>query len=453
MPRFPEHVFRAYDIRGVYGEDLTEDLAREVGLAFGTFLGNRGDVVVGRDVRLSGERLAQEVSQGLIEAGCNVILPGIITTPMLYFSVVHLDADGGVQVTASHNPPEWNGFKLVSRGGDTVSEGAGMEEVKRLILEGGSKRSGRRGSIKKIDLTQPYIEHLLSRVDVEPGLKVAIDYSNGATSLIFPRIAELIGMRVEALNAKPDGRFPGHLPEPNEETLKPLQELVKRVGADFGAGFDGDGDRIVFVDDRGRLLTGDITLAVFVKFLDKKGKVVFDVSSTSALREVIEARGMEPVEMRVGRAFLLRAVRELGAVIGGEKSNHLYFPELNGFDDAVFALLRMAEIVSKSGRRLSEIVDEIPHYPNTPIKTFHCPDQYKWKVVEEIASHYESLGVRVSRIDGVKAYFDDGWVLVRASNTMPEVKMTAEARSVERLREIAGEAEELIKKTISKYVR
>lgn len=449
MPRFPDHVFRAYDIRGVYGEDLTDELAREVGLAFGTMLGNRGKVVVGRDVRLSGEALANALADGLAEAGCDVVLTGIITTPMLYFGVVYLDADGGIQVTASHNPPEWNGFKLVRRGGETVSEGAGMEELRRLVLEGGCKRAARRGMITEVNLIEPYIEFVTSKVKVKPGLKVAVDYSNGAAATVFPEIAERLKLEVEAINDVPDGRFPGHPPEPNEETLKPLQRLVVEVGADFGAGFDGDGDRVVFVDDKGRLVTGDMALAIYVKRLKRRGKVIFDVSSSSALREIVLEAGCEPVEMRVGRAFILRAVREQNAVLGGEKSNHLYFPEIYGFDDAIYAALKMAEVLSKSGKKLSEMVDEIPRYPSIPILTFECPDEVKEKVVEEIAKHYESLGLKVSRIDGVKAYFDDGWVLVRPSNTMPQVKMTAEAKSEERLREIVEEAEKLIKGKIS----
>ncbi|MCD6536550.1 MAG: phosphomannomutase/phosphoglucomutase, partial [Thaumarchaeota archaeon] len=190
--------------------------------------------------------------------------------------------------------------------------------------------------------------------------------------------------------------------------------------------------------------------AIYVKHLEKKGKVVFDVSSSSALREIILEMGCEPVEMRVGRAFILNAVREQNAVIGGEKSNHFYFPEIWGFDDAVYATLKMAEIVLKSGKRLSQLVDEIPHYPSIPIKTYECADEVKWKVVEDIAEQYRSRGLEINTIDGVKAYFDDGWVLIRPSNTMPQIKMTAEAKTEKRLREIVEEAEDLIKASIKK---
>jgi len=450
MSKFKPEIFRAYDIRGVYGVDLNEDLAKAVGLAYGTMLGNRGKVVVGRDVRLSGEALASAAAEGLAEAGCDVVDIGLVSTPMSYYAVVHLDADGGIQVTASHNPPEWNGFKLIKRGGETLSAGAGMEELRDMVLQGRFRRGERRGRIEKLDILESYVEFIASKVKLERPLRIAVDYSNGATAIPFPKIAERVGLEVEALNDVPDGRFPGHLPEPREDTLKDLQELVVKRGVDFGAGFDGDGDRVVFVDDRGRIISGDIALAIFVKHLEKRGKVIFDVSSSSALREIIVEKGCEPVEMRVGRAFLLNAVRELKAVMGGEKSDHFYFPELWGFDDACYAVLKMADIVVKRGRRLSELVDEIPHYPSIPITTFTCPDELKPRVVERIARHYESLGVKVSRIDGVKAYFDDGWVLVRPSNTMPQIKMTAEAKTEERLKELVDEARRLITENIER---
>ncbi|MCS7132680.1 MAG: phosphomannomutase/phosphoglucomutase, partial [Aigarchaeota archaeon] len=419
------HIFRAYDIRGVYGEDIDEEVAEMIGFGYGTFLGDRGRIVVGRDVRLSGEALARAVSRGLARSGHNVLDLGIVTTPMLYFSTVYFNAAGGIQVTASHNPPEWNGFKLVKPDGATLSAGAGMEEFREIIMGKRFREAERMGRIEGADAFTPYIEFVVSKFRMERKLTIAVDYSNGATAIPFPKIAEKLGLEVRAINDIPDGRFPGHPPEPTEETLKDLQKLVVEVGADFGAGFDGDGDRVVFVDEGGRIIPGDITLAIYVKSLEKRGKVVFDVASSSALREVIIEMGCEPVEMRVGRAFLLNAVRELKAVIGGEKSNHFYFPEIWGFDDAIYATLRMAEILTRSGKKLSELVDEIPHYPSIPIRTYECPDEVKWRVAEIVADHYRSRDLKINTVDGVKAYFDDGWVLVRPSNTMPQIKMTA----------------------------
>lgn len=444
------HIFRAYDVRGIYGEDLDEEVAELIGLGYGTLLGNRGKLVVGKDVRLSGEVLANAVAYGLSRAGCDVLDLGTITTPMLYFSTIYFKTDGGIQVTASHNPPEWNGFKLVKPSGATLSAGAGMEELKDMILNKRFREADRRGKIEKVDVLKPYIEFIASKFHFKRSLTIATDYSNGATAIPFPKIAEKLGLEVKAINDVPDGRFPAHLPEPTEETLKDLQKLVVEVRADFGAGFDGDGDRVVFVDEKGRIIPGDITLAIYVKYLKKSGKVVFDVASSNALREIILEKGCEPVEMRVGRAFILNAVKEQNAVIGGEKSNHFYFPEILGFDDAIYATLRIAEIILKSGKKLSELVDEIPHYPSIPIRTYECPDEVKWGVVEEIAEQYRSRGLEVNTIDGVKAYFDDGWVLIRPSNTMPQIKMTAEARTEKKLEKIVVEAEELIRSTIEK---
>lgn len=447
--RFSPSVFRAYDVRGIYGKDLTDDLAKAIGLSFATILGNSGEVLLGRDVRLSGGKLVENVSKGLREGGCSVVNVGIVPTPVNYFGVIWWKMRGGIQVTASHNPPEWNGMKLVTSEGDTISEGAGMEELKSVVLENRWKRSVRRGVEVNKELLTDYVEFINSRIKIEKKeVKIAVDYSNGATTVVFPKIVKLLGINVIGLNDEPNGLFPGHLPEPTEENLRELRELVVKNEAEFGVGFDGDGDRAVFIDDRGRILPGDITLAVFVKHLERKGKVVYDLNSSSALRQVIVENGCEPVESRVGRAYILREVRRLGAVIGGEKSNHLYFSELWGFDDAIYAALKMAEILSRTGKKLSEIVDAIPIYPNTPIMVFDCPDEVKKKAVDIIAEKLSSEGLEISRLDGVKAYFKDGWMLIRPSNTMPQIKMSAEAVTEERLKEIVEYGKKLIMEAI-----
>ncbi|HID05417.1 MAG TPA: phosphomannomutase/phosphoglucomutase [Aigarchaeota archaeon] len=440
----PEHIFRAYDVRGVYGHDLSDEVAYLIGRAFGAYLGSRGRVLVTRDVRLSGPQLSKSLVDGLTESGVDVLLGGVATTPMCYFGVEHYKADGGVSVTASHNPPEWNGFKMILKGGETISAGAGMEEIKDMVLNRRFKTPDGRGSVEEVKLADSYVEFMKGRFGEMQGLKVAVDYSDGASVFVVPRIFSGLRVEVVGINDNPDGYFRGHPPEPNEETLKPLQRLVVEMGCDFGVGFDGDADRAVFIDDRGRLLEGDVTLAVFVKHWPKKGKVIYDVNSSTALREVAERHGFQPVEWRVGRAFILRKVREEAAVLGGEKSNHLYFGELNGLDDAVYAALVMARIIHESGRRLSEVVDEIPRYPTTPILTYGFPDELKFRAIDYIAERLGAMGYRISRLDGVKAYADDGWVLVRASNTMPQVKMSVEAKTPERLEELKKLGEKLI---------
>jgi len=445
--RIPEHIFRAYDIRGVYGKDLNEEIAYQVGLAFGTYLGNYGKILVSRDVRLSGPALAKALIDGLAEAGVDILNGGIATTPACYFGVQHYHVDAGVAITASHNPPEWNGFKMFLQGGETISAGAGMEEIKDLVINRRYKRSDKRGSVKEVKLVDDYVKFLRERFRDVHGLRVAVDFSDGASVYVVPKLFSELGIEVVGINDNPDGHFRGHLPEPNAETLKPLQKLVVERNCDFGVGFDGDADRAVFIDDRGRLLEGDITLAIFVKNWPVKGKVIYDVNSSTALREIAEKHGFQPIEWKVGRAFILRKLKEEGAVIGGEKSNHLYFGELNGVDDAIYASLVMARIILKSGKKLSEIVNEIPHYPTTPILTYDFPDEIKFKAIDVIAEKLGKMGFRISRLDGVKAYANDGWVLIRASNTMPQVKMSVEAKTQERLEELKLLGEKLINET------
>ncbi len=442
------NIFRAYDIRGVFGKDINEEVATILGKVFGTYIGNKGEVLAGRDVRLSGETLCKAFSNGIMEAGCNVYDAGIIPTPVAYFGVVALKMDGGFQVTASHNPPEWNGFKIILNTGDTVSEGFGMEKIKDMTMKHEFKLAEKKGCLKRMDILPVYENFLLGRFRLERKVKVALDLSNGAGCNFIPKLLSKAGCEVIAINDVADGNFPGHLPEPTQETMQQLSQLVIGSKADFGVGLDGDADRAVFVDDLGRILPGDVALAVFVTNLNKKGKVVYDVSCSSFLKKIIEETGCEPIESRVGRAFMMRKVRETGALIGGEKSNHIYFSDVYGFDDAIFAICKMAEIISKSETKLSEIVDKFPKLPSTPIMSFDCPDEYKFRVVEELAKFFESKGFIINRIDGVKAISEDCWVLVRPSNTMPQIKITAEAKTEEKLKELVNITQEIIKKKI-----
>jgi len=448
-----EHIFRAYDIRGIYGRDLDDSVAYSVGRAFGTLIGGKGPVLVTRDVRRSGEALSRSVINGLQDSGIDVLDGGVATTPACYFGLKHFSAYGAVAVTASHNPPEWNGFKMVLADGSTVSQGAGMERLKEIINASSFNSSDRRGGVKQVNLIDAYTEFMRQRFSRLEGLRVAVDYSDGAAVYVVPRLFAELGIEVVGINDNPDGLFRGHVPEPNEETLVPLQRLVVETGCSFGVGFDGDADRAVFIDDTGRFLAGDTTVALLVKHWPVKGKVVYDVNSSTALKEVAEASGFQTIEWRVGRAFILQKVREEKAILGGEKSNHLYFGELDGVDDAIYAALTIARIVANSRKRLSELVDEIPSYPTTPILTYDCPDQIKFQAVDRIADELARLGFRISRLDGVKAYADFGWVLVRASNTMPQIKMSVEAKTEEKLRELKMLGERLIKDAVSSLQR
>ena len=445
-----ERVFRAYDVRGVYGKDLTEEVAEVIGKAFGTYLEEGETIIVGRDVRLSGKPLQKALMEGIRSTGCNVIDVGVLPTPIFYFSIIHYEADGGVMVTASHNPAEWNGFKFCLEKGVMLAEGLGLEKVKEIALTK-RFRSGGKGRVeRREDAVKVYSDFILGKINVERRLKVAIDAGNGACSGVASRLFREAGVDVIALNDEPDGRFPAHKPEPTEETLRDLVKVVVEEEADFGIGYDGDGDRAVFIDDQGRTIPGDIALIIMARHYlkDKPGTVVYDVSCSMAVEEAIREMGGRPLVSRVGRAYLTNTIRRENAVLGGELSGHLYFADVYGFDDALYGGLKMAELLSKEDRRLSQIVDSIPKYPATPNIIYECPDDLKFKVVAQLAEEFAEMGYKTITIDGVKVINNEGWFLIRASNTLPQIKMRAEAKNEEKLRELVELAERKIKEEI-----
>ncbi|MEM2035936.1 MAG: hypothetical protein QXG21_00095, partial [Candidatus Caldarchaeum sp.] len=300
-------IFRAYDIRGVYGRDVDEEVAYMVGRAFGTMV--QGRVIVGRDVRLSGETLVKALADGLNESGVTVLIAGVCTTPACYFGGQYFKTDGGVMVTASHNPAEWNGFKMFLADGETVSQGAGMEQLRDMVMKNEyGPLAKTKGTIEHVDLNKIYVNYLAERFQPFEGIKLAVDMSDGSASLVFPKIAEKLKLKIIALNDNPDGFFRGHSPEPTEENIGPLKQIVVEHNLDFGVAFDGDADRAVFVDDKGRTLEGDIALAVLLKTVQRKGLVIYDVNSSSALKETAEKLGFQTLEWKVGRAFIHRKV-------------------------------------------------------------------------------------------------------------------------------------------------
>lgn len=445
-----DHIFRAYDIRGVYGEDLTEETAVRIGIAFGIFLGENKDVVVARDVRLSGEALKKALISGLISS-CNVIDIGIAPTPLLYFAINHLKGDAGIMITASHNPAEWNGFKFFKRRG--CIHGDAMEGIKEIAKNVDFKQNvNKRGKIIKYDrIIRNYMEFVSNKVNIERGLKVVSDTTNGVCGLIVPSLFRQLGCDILSLNEEPDGRFPAHLPEPTEVTLRELKREVIKSKADFGVGFDGDGDRAVFVDDKGKMLPGDLTLLVFVKdALQRKPgeKIIYGLSCSMAVDEFVREYGGTPLVERVGHTFMMDRMIAENALLGGEKSSHFYFSECCGMDDAIFASLKMAEILSKSGEKLSEIVDSLPKYPSIYEKNFDCPDKLKFVTIEKLRSSFENQGLKFLNMDGVKILDEDGWVLLRASNTQPVIRITAEARTREKLEKLYNFAEKELKQVL-----
>ena len=445
-----DHIFRAYDIRGIFDKDLTAQVATKLGAAFGTFLGKNKEVIVARDVRLSGEALRKSLISGLVSQ-CNVTDIGIVPTPLLYFAINRLQKDAGIMITASHNPPEWNGFKLFGRKGCIY--GDAMNKIKKTAKAIDVKKLGRkRGKLNRYrGIIQEYMEFAQDKIEIERELRIVADTANGTCGLLVPCLFKQLGCEILTLNENPDGTFPAHLPEPKEGTLVSLKKEITRNRADFGVGYDGDGDRAVFVDEKGNIVPGDLTLLVFAKDAlqkSKGGKIVYELSCSMAVEEYIKEHGGIPIVERVGHTFIMDKMIEENALLGGEKSSHFYFSECYGVDDAVFAGLRMAEILSKSHEKLSEMVDSLPKYPSIYEKNFECPDELKFVAIEKLRAKFKDYGLNFLDIDGVKLLDKDGWVLLRPSNTEPIIRVSAEARTEEKLKELFQFAQKELKQVL-----
>jgi phosphomannomutase/phosphoglucomutase len=433
-----DHIFRAYDIRGIFGEDLTEEVAIKIGAAFATFLDGKS-VVVGRDVRISGDQLRSALVSGLVSR-CDVTDVGLLPTPLLYFAANRLKKDAGIMVTASHNPPQWNGFKAF-RGQKGSIYGKDMETVRDYAKRIDPKTLGeKRGKATAYDgIIREYQDFVQSKIRLERKLKIVADTANGTCGLVAPNLFERLGCNILTLNKKPDGTFPSHLPVPKEETLGELMKEVVKYKADFGVGYDGDGDRAVFIDEKGNLIPGDLTLLIFAKDILQKnhgGKVVYELSCSMAVEEYVKKLGGIPIVERVGHTFIMDAMISEKALLGGEKSSHFYFADVYGMDDGTFASIKLAEILSKSDKKLSEMVAALPQYPSVYEKNFEVPDNLKFAVIDKVRRQFKKYGLETLNIDGVKLIEKDGWVIVRASNTEPVIRISAEARTKKKLKEL-----------------
>ena len=447
-----QHMFRAYDIRGVYGKDLTPKIAETIAKGFGTYIGRNKNLAVGRDIRIGSIELKNAVVQGLTSTGCHVVDFGVVTTPLMYFGIAHQKKDGGIMVTASHNPAQWNGLKLCREKGIIVGEGSGIEKIKGIISKRNFTEATERGKVEINErIVDEYDKFISKKIKIERKLKVILDTGNSVPSIVAPRLFKKMGCEIETLNERLDGTFPSRAPEPNEESLQELISTVKEKHVDFGVGYDADGDRAVFVDNKGRMLTGDLTSIIFAKALitKPKQKVVYDVSCSSAVEEAINAKGGVPVVERVGRPFMMDRVLQENAVFGGERSGHFYFPDMYGLDDGTFASLKMAEILSKIDLSLAQMVDKIPKYFDR-MENVPYPDECKFKVVKSLKAKFANLGFRILDIDGVKAQDDQGWILMRPSNTEPLVRIFAEGKTKQKLDQLLNLAKRLLKEEAEK---
>jgi phosphomannomutase / phosphoglucomutase len=433
-----DHIFRAYDIRGIFGEDLTEDVATRIGVAFAKFLEGK-TVVVGRDVRISGEQLRDALVKGLLSK-CEVTDVGVLPTPLLYFASNLLKKDAGIMVTASHNPPQWNGFKAF-RGQKGSIYGKDMETVRNYAKNVNPKTvsSSNRKTEFREDIIKEYQDFVQKQIHLERKLNVVADTANGTCGLVAPLLFEQMGCNILTLNKEPDGNFPAHLPVPKAETLGELMKEVVNRKADFGVGYDGDGDRAVFIDEKGNLIPGDLTLLIFAKDAlerHKGGKVVYELTCSMAVEEYVKKLGGTPIVERVGHTFIMDKMIGEKALLGGEKSSHFYFADVYGMDDGTFASMKLAEILSKTDKTLSELVAELPTYPSVYEENFEVSDKKKFAVIEKVRSQFKAHGLETLDIDGVKLIEDDGWVILRASNTEPVVRISAEARTEKKLKEL-----------------
>lgn len=431
-------IYRAYDIRGEYGVDLTEVEAERIGRAYGTYVGG-GEIVVGRDCRLSSPNLSKALIRGLISSGCSVVDIGEVPTPVLYFSIHHLKTDGGVMITGSHNAPKYNGFKL-NKGTSTLF-GEQIQEIKKIV-EAGRYREGK-GSLKAVDVVPEYMREVKRRVHIKKKLKVVVDGGNGVGGEIAAKLFEDLGCEVVRLYCNPDGNFPNHFPDPTvDKNLADLIEIVKKEKADLGVSFDGDADRLGVVDDLGRIVRGDQLLIFFSRGIlaERRGAhIIFEVKCSQAVVEEISKAGGVPVMYRTGHSFIKKKMREENSPLAGEMSGHFFFADrYYGFDDGIYAGLRMAEIVSDGGVKLSEMVSALPRYFSTPEIRLHVSERDKFRIVDEVIKAFRGRNYEVVTVDGARIQFGDGWGLVRASNTEPALILRFEAKTEDRLAEIKG---------------
>ncbi|MGB9734207.1 MAG: phosphomannomutase/phosphoglucomutase [Conexivisphaera sp.] len=427
-------IFRAYDVRGIYPHELGPELAARIGMSYGAIATSRGlrAIYIGRDARLTGPVLMAAFSSGAMASGLDVVDVGLVHTPLIYWLTARDRSKEGVMITASHNPPEYNGVKI-SYSGKAYYYDNLYRDIE-SSLDGASPSTwDRAGSMSHEDHLEDYMEDVLRRSDhPENPLKAVVDSSNG--SCWFAReLLSRAGVEVIPVNVEPDGRFPHHVPDPlREEAYVDASRAVRSEGADLGIVFDGDCDRVGFVDELGNPIGGDaaaMVLAADVLSRRPGSKVVLNVMMSKAVSDLVSSLGGIPVMVRVGHSFVQEALEREGAAFAAEISGHFYLADsYYGFDDAAYAALRFIGALSSAGRRLSDLVRSLPRYHSSPESRFHCPDELKFRVVEELRRRYEAEGLHVIAVDGVRVEVEHGWWIVRASNTEPALVLRAEAK-------------------------
>ncbi len=432
-------IFREYDIRGIVDKDLTDAAVTQLAKGFATYFVQKGctSVSLGRDVRLSGKRFRDIMAGEFVAAGLHVIDLGEVTTPMSYYSTFTLPIQGGVMITGSHNPSDYNGFKISL--GKTTIYGDEIQAIYRIIESG--KFATAAGKVELKDTRAVYMDDVVSRIKLGKKIKVVIDSGNATGGLIAPEFYNRIGCEVIELFSEPDGRFPNHHPDPTVDyNLRYLIAKVKETGADVGIGFDGDSDRIGAVDDKGNIIRGDKLLAILARDVLSRNpgaEIVFDVKCSQGLIEDIEAHGGKPIMWKTGHSLIKSKMKEINGLVAGEMSGHIFMGEnYFGYDDAIFDGARLIQIISNTDKKLSEIHESIPTYFSTPETRLDVVnDDVKFEMVQKAIVYFKA-NHEVIDIDGVRVLFGDGWGLIRASNTQPVIVVRFEAKTQKRMDEI-----------------
>jgi len=448
-------IFREYDIRGIVGQDLDEELVELLGRAVGTYFLGKGkkDVALGRDCRLSSPAFSVAMTRGLLATGCDVTDLGIIPTPLLYFAVFELKKEAGVMITGSHNPPEHNGFKMMA--GEETLYGPTIQEVYGILC-GGRFAQGR-GAARALDIIPLYEDYVAARIRIGRKLRVVVDAGNGTGGHVAVPLFRRLGCEVQALYCEMDGRFPNHHPDPTlPEAMNDLVRAVRESGADLGIGYDGDADRLGVVDDQGRLLWGDQLMIVFARDIlpsHPGAAVISEVKASKVLYDEIARLGGRPIMWRTGHSLIKKKIKEEKAVLAGEMSGHIFFADRwFGFDDAVYSSARLLEILSRSDRKLSALMADLPKTFSTPEIRIYTSDEVKFRIVEEVRRILAEKH-KVIDIDGVRAVFPTGWGLVRASNTQAVIVLRFEADTAADLQAIQGEVQGVLERVLHELGR
>ncbi len=429
-------IFREYDIRGIVGKDITNDFSFLLGKGFGTYaIRNKGKrIAISGDVRPSTESLLYHLEKGILSTGVNVVKIGIIPTPLNYYSSHVMNIDGAIQITGSHNPSDYNGFKISWK--KQSFYGDKIQELKDIILNEDFELG--KGVSESQDIIKDYENTIKEKINIDSSINLVMDCGNAVGGLVAPKLYKDIGVNLTELYCDVDGTFPNHHPDPTvDSNLSKIVDTIKNGNFDLGIAFDGDADRIVAIDEMGRIIRSDILMALFIPEVLGAGKnIVYDVKCSRALEETIQKHDGNGFMWKTGHSLIKSKMKEVDASFGGEMSGHIFFADnYFGFDDAIYTGLRLAQLLSTQKKKLSDLVDEIPSYKSTPELRFDCPSEEKKREITSKVVDYFSSKYSCQNIDGIRIEFEQGWGLVRSSNTQPVIVCRFEANTSEALDE------------------